>query len=44
VDIRLGGYYVGGEHDGKVYAPKRYGIRCDSTGWRLATTTEEPAT
>jgi hypothetical protein len=44
VDIRLGGHYVGGEHDGKVHATKRYGVRCDSTGWTIATTAEEPGT
>ena len=44
MDIRLGGHYVGGEHHGKVHVSKRYAMRCDSTGWRIATTTEEPAT
>ena len=42
VDVRLGGHYVGGEHDGKVHPTKRYGFRCDSTGWTIASSAEEP--
>lgn len=44
VDVRLGGHYVGGELDGKPSTPKRYSIRCDSTGWRIASSAEEPGT
>ena len=44
VDVRLGGHYVGGELDGKVSTTKRYSIRCDSTGWRIASSSEEPGT
>ncbi|MEO7521300.1 MAG: hypothetical protein ABIW79_05735 [Gemmatimonas sp.] len=42
IDIRLGGHYVGGELDGKVATNKRYAIRCDSTGWSIASSAEEP--
>ncbi|HYW32157.1 MAG TPA: hypothetical protein VE869_11665 [Gemmatimonas sp.] len=42
VDVRLGGHYVGGQHDGKQLAGKRFSIRCDSTGWRIASSAEEP--
>jgi hypothetical protein len=42
VDVRLGGHYVGGELHGKVSPTKRYSIRCDSTGWRIASSAEEP--
>lgn len=44
VDLRLGGHYVGGTHDGKVAATKRYTIRCDSTRWRIERSAEEPGT
>ena len=42
VDVRLAGHYVGGDHEGKSLPTKRYGVRCDSTGWRIASTTDEP--
>ena len=42
IDVRLGGHYVGGALDGKTSTTKRYSIRCDSTGWRIASTSEEP--
>ncbi|MES2524975.1 MAG: hypothetical protein V4617_19920 [Gemmatimonadota bacterium] len=42
VDVRLGGHYVGGQHDGKQLATKRFSIRCDSTGWSIASSAEEP--
>jgi hypothetical protein len=41
VDIRLGGHYVGGAHDGLTARTKRYGVRCDSTGWKIASSAEE---
>lgn len=42
-DVTLGGHYIGGEHEGKVATTKRFSVRCDSTGWRIASTVEEPA-
>ncbi len=43
VTITLGGQYIGGEHEGKRAAAKTYGVRCDSTRWKVATTTVDSA-
>jgi hypothetical protein len=42
VDVRLGGHYVAGVHEGELATSKRFTVRCDSAGWRLAATTDEP--
>jgi len=42
VTVRLGGHYIGGEHEGKVAPGKAYEVQCDTTGWKIATTTPEP--
>ena len=41
VDVRLGGHYIGGEQDGQTSLSSHYVIRCDATGWRIASTTED---
>ena len=33
--VRLGGYYVGGEEDGKPAGDRTYTFACDSAGWRM---------
>ncbi len=43
VDVRLAGQYVGFENDGKKLPTKRFAVRCDSTGWKIASSAEEPA-
>lgn len=43
VDVRLAGQFVGAENDGKKLPTKRFAVRCDSTGWKIASTVEEPA-
>lgn len=43
VDVRLAGQYVGEKDDGKKLVTKRYAVRCDSTGWKIASSIEEPA-
>jgi hypothetical protein len=42
VTVTLGGHYVGGEHDGKVADNRSIAVRCDTTGWRLASPTPPP--
>lgn len=41
VTVRLGGHYVGGDDNGKVSPTKSYEVRCDTTGWKVATSTPE---
>lgn len=43
VDVRLGGHYVGGEHNGTTAATKRFQVKCDANGWSIASTTTEDA-
>jgi hypothetical protein len=43
VQVTLGGHYVGGEHDGKLSPQRVITVRCDSTGWRLPSSTTAPA-
>lgn len=43
VTVTLGGHYVGGEHEGKVAPVREVTVRCDSTGWRLPSSTTKPA-
>lgn len=42
--VRLGGRYVGGEHDGKVAASRTIHFNCDSLGWTFSRTEEERST
>jgi hypothetical protein len=42
VTVKLGGHYVGGEHDGKPAQEKQIAVRCDSTGWRLTAPSPVP--
>ncbi len=42
VAVQLAGQYIGGEHEGKRGALKTITVRCDSTRWKVATTTVEP--
>ncbi|BAH37553.1 MAG TPA: hypothetical protein DGD08_15375 [Gemmatimonas aurantiaca] len=42
VTVTLGGHYVGGEHDGKVADNRTMVVRCDTTGWRLASPSAAP--
>lgn len=44
IDIRLGGHYVGGAQEGQRGKSTRYAIRCDSTGWAIASSAEEQGT
>ncbi len=44
VTITLGGQYIGGEHEGKRAAAKTFGVACDSTHWKIATTTVDSTT
>ena len=43
VDVRLAGQYVGSKEDGVKLRTTRYAVRCDSTGWKIASSAEEPA-
>lgn len=43
VNVKLGGHYVGGEHDGKPAVERAIQVHCDSTGWRLTATQTPPA-
>ena len=42
VDVRLAGQYVGFADDGKKLATRRFAVRCDSTRWKIASSSEEP--
>lgn len=42
VTVKLGGHYIGGDHDGKTSPDRAIQVHCDSTGWRL-TATQTPA-
>lgn len=42
VTVTLAGHYVGGEHDGKVAPTRQITVRCDSSGWRLPSSTTMP--
>jgi hypothetical protein len=35
VTVRLGGHYVGGEHDGKAATERRIDVRCGEKGWKV---------
>jgi hypothetical protein len=41
VTVRLGGHYVGGDDDGKLAPIRAYEIRCDTTGWKVASSKAE---
>lgn len=43
VEVRLAGQYVGATNDGAKLPTKRFAVRCDSTGWKIASSAEEPA-
>jgi hypothetical protein len=43
VTVKLGGHYVGGEHDGKAGAERSIQVKCDSTGWKLTAPSTPPA-
>ncbi len=42
VTVKLAGQYVGGEHEGKRAPLKTYAVKCDTTHWKIATSTVEP--
>lgn len=42
VAVSLAGHFVGGEHDGKAVPMRTIQVRCDSTGWRVASTATPP--
>lgn len=42
VAVKLAGQYIGGEHEGKRSPLTTITVRCDSTRWKVATTTVEP--
>lgn len=35
VTVKLGGHYVGGEHEGKVAPVRDIVARCDTSGWKV---------
>lgn len=41
--VKLGGHYVGGEHDGKPATERRIEVLCDTAGWRLTAPSKAPA-
>lgn len=41
VTVRLGGHYVGGDDDGKLVPTRVYDVRCDTTGWKVASVKAE---
>jgi len=43
VAVSLAGHFVGGEHDGKSVPMRTIQVRCDSTGWRVASTATPPS-
>ena len=42
VTLRLGGHYIGGEHEGKTGASRTIVVVCADSTWKLASSTEEP--
>lgn len=43
VTIRLGGHYIGGEHEGELSTSRVMSVVCRDSTWKLATITDEPA-
>ena len=43
VTVRLGGYYIGGELEGKVATSKTIVVVCADSAWKVASTKDEPA-
>lgn len=43
VTLRLGGHYIGGEHEGKVATSRTMIVVCADTAWKVASQTEEAA-
>lgn len=43
VTVKLGGHYVGGEHEGKVAPVRDITVRCDTSGWKLPASAAKPA-
>jgi len=41
VTVRLGGHYVGGDDNGKVAPTRSFEVRCDTTGWKVASSKTE---
>ena len=41
VTVRLGGHYVGGDDNGQLAPTRSYELRCDSTGWKVASSKTE---
>jgi hypothetical protein len=41
---RFGGWYVGGQHDGKAATPRAVHLSCTPTGWQVARVEEERST
>jgi hypothetical protein len=39
--VRLGGSYVGGQHDGRPSPARTIYLGCDSTGWAVRRAAEE---
>ena len=39
--VRLGGWYVGGKHDGRSSPMRTVYLGCDTTGWAVRRTTED---
>ena len=44
VTVRLGGYYIGGELEGKVAKGKTIVVVCADSAWKVSSTKDEPAT
>lgn len=43
VTVRLGGHYVGGDDNGKLSPTRSFEVRCDTTGWKVASSKTEGA-
>jgi hypothetical protein len=43
VTVRLGGHYIGGEHEGQQSANRAVTVVCRESTWKLSKVTEEPA-
>ena len=43
VTVRLGGHYVGGDDNGKLSPTRSFEVRCDTTGWKVASSKAEGA-
>lgn len=42
VTVKLGGHYIGGEHEGKVATSRKVVIICADSSWKMASVAEEP--